>query len=32
MNPTILRNADISICGFIHYLEQHRTKLEIQVT
>jgi len=27
MNPTILRNADASIRGFIHYLSAHRTEV-----
>jgi len=27
MNPTILRNADASIRGFIHYLGDHRTEI-----
>jgi hypothetical protein len=27
MNPTILRNADASIRGFIHYLGNHRTEI-----
>lgn len=27
MNPTILRNADASIRGFIHYLGEHRTEI-----
>lgn len=27
MNPTILRNADASIRGFIHYLSGHRTEV-----
>jgi len=27
MNPTILRNSDASIRGFIHYLGDHRTEI-----
>jgi len=27
MNPTILRNPDASIRGFIHYLGDHRTEI-----
>ena len=27
MNPTILRNSDASIRGFIHYLGNHRTEI-----
>lgn len=27
MNPTILRNSDASIRGFIHYLGKHRTEI-----
>ena len=27
MNPTILRNSDASIRGFIHYLGNHRTEV-----
>jgi len=27
MNPTILRNSDASIRGFIHFLGDHRTEI-----
>lgn len=27
MNPTVLRNSDASIRGFIHYLGNHRTEI-----
>lgn len=27
MNPTILRNSDASIRGFIYYLGKHRTEI-----
>ncbi len=27
MNPTILRNSDASIRGFIHFLGEHRTEI-----
>jgi hypothetical protein len=27
MNPTILRNADATVRGYIHYLGNHRTEI-----